>query len=86
MSDSIVDHIDRIKESIKTNNYRHEGKEVNISDYELARVFEAMADHTLIMGMIHHQPDPTSPWPEATSVGRWMHSAAYYLFDKEEEQ
>lgn len=40
---------------------------------QVALVLHALADHTAIMAMLEHRPDPTSPWPQATSVGRWFH-------------
>lgn len=43
---------------------------------QVAMVLHALADHTAQMEMIKHRPDPTSPWQEATSVGRWMHDVA----------
>lgn len=43
------------------------------SEEQVAMVFHALADHTAIMEALKHRPDPTSPWPEATSVGRWLH-------------
>lgn len=40
---------------------------------QVAMVLHALADHTAIMSALEHRPDPTSPWPEATSIGRWLH-------------
>lgn len=40
---------------------------------QVAMVLHALADHTAIMEALKHRPDPTSPWQEATSVGRWLH-------------
>ncbi len=40
---------------------------------QVAMVLHALADHTANMEMIKHRPDPTSPWQEANSVGRWLH-------------
>lgn len=40
---------------------------------QVAMVLHALADHTAIMEMLKHRPDETSPWKEATSVGRWFH-------------
>lgn len=40
---------------------------------QVALVLHALADHTAIMTALNHRPDPTSPWPEATSVGQWLH-------------
>lgn len=41
--------------------------------YQVAMVLHALADHTAIMEALKHRPDPTSPWPEANSIGRWFH-------------
>ena len=43
------------------------------SPEQVAMVLHALADHTAILEMLQHRPDSTSPWPEATSVGRWLH-------------
>lgn len=40
---------------------------------QVAMVLHALADHTAIMEALKHRPDNTSPWPEATSIGRWFH-------------
>ena len=45
------------------------------TDSQVGAVLHAMADHTAIMTMLEHRPDPTSPWPQATSVGRFLHDA-----------
>lgn len=60
------------------------GGSANVSRYDVACVLKALADNTLIMEMMAHKPDDTSPWPEAISVGRWFHDAADKLFDEEE--
>jgi hypothetical protein len=43
---------------------------------QVAMVLHAMADHTAIMQALDYRPDFTSPWPQATSVGRWYHDVA----------
>lgn len=48
---------------------------------QVAMVLHALADHTAIMEMLKHRPDPTSPWQEATCVGRWMHDVGDTLED-----
>lgn len=48
---------------------------------QVAMVLHALADHTAIMSALQHRPDSTSPWPEATSVGRWFHDVANDLED-----
>lgn len=40
---------------------------------QVAMVLHALADHTAIMSALKYRPDPTSPWPEANSIGRWLH-------------
>ena len=47
-----------------------------VNPLQIATVLHAMADHTAIMEALKHRPDPTSPWPEATSIGRWLHDVA----------
>ena len=50
-----------------------------VNKKQVSLVLHALADHTAIMGMLKYRPDPTSPWPEATSVGRWLKDVAYAL-------
>lgn len=47
--------------------------------HQVAIVLHALADHTAIMQMIQHRPDPTSPWPEATSIGRYFHDLGHEM-------
>jgi hypothetical protein len=42
---------------------------------QVAMVLHALADHTAQQTMLDYRPDPTSPWPIATSIGRWLHDA-----------
>jgi len=51
---------------------------------QVAMVLHALADHTAILAMLKHRPDPTSPWPEATSIGRWFHDVGNNLEDMHE--
>lgn len=46
---------------------------------QVAAVLHALADHTAIMAALAYRPDDTSPWPEATSMGRWFHDTADQL-------
>lgn len=46
---------------------------------QVAVVLHALADHTAIMEALRHRPDPDSPWPQATSVGRWLHDVGDQL-------
>lgn len=50
----------------------HKG-ETPPSAIQVAIVLHALADHTAIMQMLAYRPDSTSPWPQATSAGRWLH-------------
>lgn len=47
-----------------------------VNPLQIALVLHALADHTAIMEALKHRPDPDSPWPEATSIGRWLHDVA----------
>jgi len=49
---------------------------------QVAMVLHALADHTAIMSALEHRPDPTSPWPQATSMGRWFHDVGDDLEDR----
>lgn len=49
---------------------------------QVAMVLHALADHTAIEAMLVHRPDPSSPWPQATSVGRWFHDVGDALEDE----
>lgn len=58
--------------------YRLSGAEA-LSEVQVAIVLHALADHTAIQAALAHRPDPTSPWPHATSMGRWFHDVADQL-------
>lgn len=62
---------DRLMGQIHQENRRIDGEPPTAM--QVAMVLHALADHTAIMEMLKHRPDPTSPWPKATSVGRWFH-------------
>jgi hypothetical protein len=49
------------------------------SPRQVAMVLHALADHTAIMSALQHRRDENSPWPEATSIGRWLHDVGDYL-------
>ena len=46
---------------------------------EVAVVLHALADHTAITAALDWRVDPGSPWPQALSVGRWMHDVGDQL-------
>jgi hypothetical protein len=78
-----TDPVKRIKATLKSND-RMYGGSADVTPYQVACVLKALADHTLIMQMISHRPDESSPWPEATSVGRWMHDVSDQFFEEED--
>ncbi len=46
---------------------------------QVSVVLHALSDHTAILAALKHRPDPTSPWPEAASIGRWLHDVGDQL-------
>lgn len=70
---------ERLMNSIK--NRAREAGRVPPTEGDVKLVLRGLADHTAIMEMLSHRPDPTSPWPTATSVGRWFHDVADDLGD-----
>lgn len=71
---------ERLMRSIKDEERRVEGTDIP-SQRQVAMVLHALADHTAIMAALEYRPDPTSPWPEATSIGRWLHDVGHVLED-----
>jgi hypothetical protein len=51
------------------------------NELQVAAVLHALADHTAIMEALRYRPDVTSPWPEAISIGRWLHDVGDDLED-----
>lgn len=47
---------------------------------QVAVVLHALADHTALMAALEHRREDT-PWPEATSVGRWLHDVGNQLVE-----
>lgn len=47
-----------------------------LSRDQVAVVLHALADHTAIQAALVYRPDLASPWPHATSMGRWLHDVA----------
>lgn len=80
MSNDMIDPPKRIMQTLKKQDTMYGGSK-DITEYQVACVLKALADHTLNMQMISHRPDDTSPWPEATSVGRWMHDVSDRMFE-----
>lgn len=51
---------------------RHPGAEA-LTREQVAIVLHALADHTALTAALEYRRDPSNPWPEATSLGRWFH-------------
>lgn len=51
------------------------------TDYQVGLVLKALADHTAITQALDYRTDPTSPWVEATSIGRWFHDTGDVLLE-----
>lgn len=69
---------DRLMRSL---DYRLSPGVPEVSREQVAVVLHAMADHTALMAALRHRVDRKSPWPEATSLGRWLHDTAADLED-----
>lgn len=50
-----------------------------LTEEQVAVVLHALADHTALMAALAYRTDPTSPWPQSVSVGRWLHDTADQL-------
>lgn len=73
-----VDAVVRLRGSIDHAGRRYAGVPVP-TDAQVAMVLHALADHTAIQLALHFDRDwvagqDSSPWPEATSVGRFLHA------------
>lgn len=49
------------------------------SPHQVAIVLHALADHSAIMEMLQYNVDFKSPWPQATSIGRWFHALGHEM-------
>lgn len=76
---------DRLIEAVQTQYRYHLNDGGKLNKEQIATVLHALADHTAIMGMLQYRKERISPWPEATSIGRWFHDVGYALEDKKEE-
>ena len=54
----------------------HSSKGGKVNPLQIATVLHALADHSALMEAVKHRPVPNSPWPEAESIGRWLHDVA----------
>lgn len=53
---------------------------------QIAMVLHALADHTSIMVALDFDPPEDGHWPQATSVGRFLHHYGDYISDHAEER
>lgn len=53
-----------------------------LSREQVAVVLHALADHSALMAALGYARDESSPWPEALSVGRWLHAVGDDLTDR----
>lgn len=67
---------------IRSLDYRRHPDARRLTAEEVAVVLHALADHTAITAALTYRLDPTSPWPHATSMGRWFHDTADQLEDR----
>ena len=49
---------------------------------QVAVVLHALADHTALQAALAYRRDIASPWPEATSLGRWLHEVGDQLEER----
>jgi len=62
--------------------YRRRAVEVEpLTPVQVAVVCHALADHTALLEALRYAPG--GPWPEARSVGRWLHAVGDQLEDTE---
>lgn len=50
-----------------------------LSAVQVAVVLHALADHTALIVALTYRRDESSPWPEAQSLGRWLHDVGDQL-------
>jgi hypothetical protein len=72
-----MDVVDRLRHSLAAEARLYEG-ERPLTDRQLAMVMHALADHTLIQAAMAYDTSQT-PWPEATSIGRFFHAVGDLL-------
>lgn len=49
---------------------------------QVAAVLHGLADHTALMAALDYSKPEDGYWPEATSLGRWLHDTANQLEDR----
>lgn len=54
----------------------------DVTPAQVAAVLHGLADHTALMAALAYSPPEDGYWPEATSLGRWLHDTAYQLEDR----
>ena len=59
--------------------YRLAGGIPRLSREQVAVVLHALADHTALTAALDYSKPEDGYWPEATSLGRWLHDTADQL-------
>jgi hypothetical protein len=72
-----IDAADRLMRQVR--NETRVGSDPAPTPLQVAYVLHALADHTAIMQALEYRPPLDSPWPKATSVGRWLHDLGDYV-------
>lgn len=50
-----------------------------LTEAQVAAVLHGLADHTALLAALDYSQPEDGYWPEATSLGRWLHDTAYQL-------
>lgn len=67
---------DRLMDAL---DYRLHPQARQLTRDEVAVVLHALADHTALLAALDYSRPTDGHWPEATSVGRWLHDTADQL-------
>lgn len=71
---------ERLRRQVERECAQHGYGEQPPSNAQIAMVLHALADHTSLMQAVGWRRGE-GPWPEATSVGRWLHHYGDHMRD-----
>lgn len=54
-------------------------RETGLTARQVAAVLHGLADHTALVVALDYRRPEDDHWPEATSLGRWLHDTAAQL-------
>ena len=57
-------------------------RKTGLTPAQVAAVLHGLADHTALMAALDYAKPNDGYWPEATSLGRWLHDTANQLEDR----